>query len=178
MMVSCVVFVVILIISIVICYPIAVGLVLDCSWVAIGLLLHTYTCMYIHMPACQQLAAPCRQHLHGCKQLHGCAGAALLAAKRCRLLACRHVYVEVCICKNKIYNIYIDIYNMCMSPLNIQKQLKPHSILRTLEVVPHPSTNVIFWCVSDFPILVHNRSRMVREGPRSIPNPMQKQTEL
>ena len=80
------------------------------------------------MPACQQPASLCSQQdracacaamqllaatqllgpgsgpgptqLHGCKQLHGCAGggAALLAAKRCRLLACRHVYVDECIC--------------------------------------------------------------------------------
>ena len=39
---------------------------------------------------------------------------------------------------------------------------------------PHPNTNATFCCFLHFSVLVHNRSRMVREAPRSIPNPMHK----
>ncbi len=52
-----------------------------------------------HAAACSHAAAGCgtipRQQ-HGCKQLHGCAGTALLAAKRGRPLACRHMHVYAC----------------------------------------------------------------------------------
>ena len=81
--------------------------------------------MHIHTHACLPAAGSAEQSagracvavqllsrtpkLHGCKQLHGCAGAALLAAKCCRLLACRHVYVDACICICICICIYIPL---------------------------------------------------------------------
>ena len=63
-------------------------------------------CTAMQLLAATQLLGPWVRsrtpQLHGCKQLHGSAGAALLAAKRCRLLACRHVYVDACICRHKM----------------------------------------------------------------------------
>ena len=64
-------------------------------------------CIYTDMPAYHQSAVPSSQQGCACaamqargsgpgpwaKHLHGCGGAALLTARHCRLVACRHVCV-------------------------------------------------------------------------------------
>ena len=66
-------------------------------------------CICTHSPACHQSEVPSSQQGRACAalqvlgpgsvpgptHLHACAGAALLTARHCRLVACRHVYVAL-----------------------------------------------------------------------------------